>query len=79
MSRFDYVKYDEEAEKIQLALKGFTMQLEEAVGVLIKCPRSKALVATKLEEAYMWMGKGVRNDLIERTGTVALQEERTNS
>jgi hypothetical protein len=31
---------------------------------------------TQLEIAYMWCGKGIRDDQIERNGTAPLQEER---
>jgi hypothetical protein len=33
-------------------------------------------VFTKLEEAYMWIGKAVRDDQIERNGSAELLEER---
>ena len=78
MSRFDYVKYDEKSVAIQDLLKQQIQILEKCVDDNIQDPRSKALVMTKLEEAYMWMGKGVRNDQINRNGSAPLQEERKN-
>lgn len=78
MSRFDYVLYDETATKDQANFKGELRSLEGHVNVAIKCPRSKALILTKLEEAYMWIGKGIRNDQIERNGSAKLQESRGN-
>lgn len=77
--RFDYVRYDERAINDQNVLKFNAENLEILVDHLIKCPRSKALAMTKLEEAYMWIGKGIRNDQIERNGNAESQEERTNS
>lgn len=77
--RFDYVRYDERAINDQNVLKFNVENLENLVGHLIKCPRSKALVMSKLEEAYMWIGKGIRNDQIERNRSAESQEERTNS
>jgi hypothetical protein len=79
MSRFDYVKYDEEAMDDQSFFKTEFTQLEECVEDLIVCPRSKALILTKLEEAYMWIDKGIRNDQISRNGKSELLEERSNS
>lgn len=77
-NRFDYVKYDDKAQADQSLLKDAIASIEQTVNDVIKCPRSKALVMTKLEEAYMWIGKGIRNDQIERNGSAELQEERNN-
>ena len=76
MSRFDYVKYDDEAQEDQMAMKVLTEGLEEAINSVIKSPRAKALALTKLEEVYMWIGKGIRDDQIVRNGTAPLQESR---
>lgn len=78
MSRFDYVKYDDQAIKDQAAFKQEFETLSVAVEVSLKSPRAKALVQTKLEEAYMWIGKAIRDDQIVRNGSAPLQEERTN-
>lgn len=79
MSRFDYVKYDEKAIASQEKFKEAAVMLETGIELEIQCPRSKALALTKLEEAYCWIGKGIRNDQIKRNGTAELQEERSNS
>lgn len=79
MSRFDYVKYDAQAELAQTELKSAIANVESYVEKHVKSPRAKALVLTKLEEAYMWMGKGVRDDQITRNGSAPLQESRVNS
>lgn len=76
MSRFDYVKYDEVAAIDQANFKAEFEQLTTAVEFGLKSPRAKALVLTKLEEAYMWVGKAIRDDQIERNGSAPLQEER---
>lgn len=70
MNRFDYVKYDEEAITDQGVAQGAVNQLEYIIDSRISCPRSKALALTKLEECYMWIGKGIRNDLIKRNEAV---------
>lgn len=79
MSRFDYVKYDSEAIHQQACFKARCETIEAEINDFVKCPRSKALALTKLEEVYMWIGKGIRNDQVERNESTSLQEERTNS
>lgn len=79
MNRFDYVKYDLKASQEQAVLKGAFTALENLVETTIQSPRAKALVMTKLEEAYMWVGKGIRDDQFKRTGAAPLEEERTAS
>ena len=76
MSRFDYVKYDEEATKKQAAFKAAFEALEEQTN-LLENGRAKALVLTKLEEAYMWIGKAVRDEQVVKRGA-ELQESRSN-
>lgn len=78
MNRFDYVKYDEKATADHVRFKEMFERLELAVGVVLDAPRARALVFTKLEEAYMWIGKAIRDDQINRNGKADLQEERGN-
>ena len=78
MSRFDYVAYDEQAQAQQLEAKEQVIVLESLIEDL-KSPRARALALTKLEECYMWIGKAIRDDQIERNGSAELQEDRTNS
>jgi hypothetical protein len=75
MSRFDYVKYDEKSNARQTTLKNTVSVLEAEINCLVHCPRSKALALTKLEEVYMWIGKGIRNDQIERNKVEMVQTE----
>lgn len=77
--RFDYVKYDETAIKHQENFKTLAQHMEANIEDLIKSPRAKAVALTKLEEVYMWIGKGIRDDQIKRNGSAELQEERINS
>lgn len=79
MGRFDYVKYDGHAEQVQKEFKFDIESLELSVNEKLVSPRAKALVLTKLEEVYMWIGKAIRDDQIKRSGSAPLQEERTNS
>ncbi len=79
MSRFDYVKYDEEAVALQGKFKDMFERLDKAVETGLSRGRASALAVTKLEEAYAWIGKAIRDDQIERSGAAQLQEERVNS
>ncbi len=78
IKRFDYVKYDEKAQSLQDSCKGHCMVLELFLNNLPDS-REKSLAITKIEEAYMWMGKAIRDDQINRNGSAPLQEERSNS
>ena len=78
ISRFDYVAYDQEAQSTQNLFKAQVQDFEHLVNIHIDDPRSKALAMTHLEEVYMWIGKGIRNDQINRNGSAELQEERKN-
>ena len=75
MSRFDYVKYDEQAISDQEVAKHRVISIEALIDQL-ESPRAKALAHTKLEECYMWIGKAIRDDQIARNGSAPLQEER---
>lgn len=77
--RFDYVKYDERSVLKSGMIKDAFEKLERLVEENILSPREKALILTKLEEAYAWVGKGIRNDQIARNGNAQLLEERGNS
>ena len=85
MSRFDYVQYDDKAQALQSVFKAKMSDLEALVDMISRTSehpkasgRASALAITKLEEAYMWIGKAIRDDLIARTGSAPLQEERKN-
>ena len=72
---FDYVAYDSAAQKQQEEFKARFMAMESAVAGLAP-GRATSLVRTKLEEAYMWIGKSIRDDQIKRNGSAPLQEGR---
>jgi hypothetical protein len=63
--RFDYIKYDEHAQLEQAKLKTLFLALEEKVEEL-QAGRPKALALTAIEEAYMWVGKAIRDEQINR-------------
>lgn len=63
--RFSYVKYDEQSVRAQETIKSHFEILEALVDAL-PASREKSLCMTKLEEAYMWTGKAIRDAQIER-------------
>ena len=82
VSRFDYVKYDEQAIADQAAFKEDVTFLENrinAIGNSGSSARSRSLALTKLEECYMWIGKAIRDEQVLRSENTELQEERVNS
>lgn len=79
MSRFDYVKYDKESITAQASIKKEFENVASGVDLTLSAGRAKSLVLTKLEEAYMWCGKAIRDEQIQRNGSAPAQEERSNS
>lgn len=78
IGRFDYVKYDDEAVILQAEFKQKFEELEQMA--ITKLPgRAGSLVLTRLEEAYMWVGKGVRDWQLARSNATELQEKRCDS
>ncbi len=78
MGRFDYVKYDEQATKTQQEFKEVFEALENDVNERLEDGRAKALVLTKLEEAYMWIGKSIRDTQVAKRAAEE-QPERCDS
>lgn len=79
MSRFDYVKYDEESQNAQGLFKTECEIFESFINDHLPEGRSKDLALTALEECYMWVGKGIRDAQIARNPQTELQEERVDS
>ena len=75
MSRFDYVKYDDQAVQQQSFYKEKFVELGNCIESL-SFGRAKSLALTALEETYMWVGKALRDEQILRDGDAELMEER---
>ena len=73
------MKYDEKATEDQKQFKAMFEEMETAVTRNMKPGRASSLVLTKLEEAYMWVGKGIRDEQIARNGSAPAQEQRSDS
>lgn len=71
MSRFDYVRYDEVAQVAQAGFKAQATAFEAQIHGCIKSVRAKENALRCLEETYMWIGKGLRDDQERRQGNVA--------
>ena len=70
MSRFDFVMFDVKAAKDSAELKSRFQSLEARLDELIPVNgRSKCLAMTKLEEAFMWIGKALRDEVLSREGS----------
>jgi hypothetical protein len=74
--RFDYVAYDAVAQHQQSIFKTKFEHLVKDADELLNDPRYKALVLTKLEEAYAFVGKAIREDQWMRTHSTPLHEQR---
>lgn len=78
MSRFHYVKYDEESIRHQNHAEKLCDDLRAHLETNLRPGRANSLAMTKLEECYMWIGKQIRDDQIARNGSAPRQEERKN-
>lgn len=74
--RFDYVRYDDKAAQDQAAFKAHFQAIEYQVNQRLGQSRPASLVMTKLEEAYMWVGKAIRDAQVARQGDSADQPHR---
>lgn len=75
MSRLDYVKYDERAQVMQAAFKAEFETVLARVEQIKDC-RAKSLALTKIEEAYMWVGKAIRDDQVQRENAECLKADK---
>ena len=76
MSRFAYVKYDDDIAEVQAMFKGAFEKVEERIELELPNGRGKSLALTKLEECYMWIGKALRDKQIDRGGNKEELKER---
>lgn len=73
---FSYVKYDDESVQKQETFKKMFEAIEDYANLTLKDSRPKSLLKTALEEAYMWTGKAIRDEQIERSSNPAHTPER---
>lgn len=77
MSRFNYIRYDGQSLAIQQHAKIQASFLEDTINELAPS-RATNLALDHLEECYMWIGKAIRDDQVNRNVNLVLQEERNN-
>jgi len=78
MSQYDYIQYDETSTARQKLFKTIFENLSRSIDEL-GMMRSTAHAQAKLEEAYMWIGKAIRDEQIKRAREYHLQEDRNNA
>lgn len=63
--RFDHCQYDPKSLELSATIK---TKFEEAESIChqLEEGRAKSLVMTKLEEAFMWAGKAIRDAQIKK-------------
>lgn len=76
--RFSYVRYDDKSMELQHTFRSLFETIERIANENLSNSRPKSLLMTSLEEAYMWSGKAIRDEQIERTGKVDEQPERND-
>jgi trehalose/maltose hydrolase-like predicted phosphorylase len=74
--RFDYVKYDTTAQAQQARLRSLFESIDIEIDAHFADGRAKSLALSHLEEAYMWVGKAIRDDQVTRGGDSADRPER---
>lgn len=75
--RFSYIKFNETSTIICESAKAHVEELEQIVA-LLGDNRETALAMTKLEEAFMWIGKAIRNRQVQTFGESSHIPERTD-
>ena len=75
---FSYVAYDEHSTKAQEEFKAKFQELELLGNNLLMPGRAASLFKTKLEEAYMWTGKAIRDQQIAKLNSQH-EPSRTNA
>lgn len=66
MSIFDPIQYDFHSKQLQQDFRQSFQQIAAQVRMNLPDSRAASLALTKLEEAYMWIGKSIRDHQIER-------------
>lgn len=75
LSNFDSITLDALAEEKLYRAKNLLLDLAAQLDRSLPQSRERALVYTKLEEAFDWIKKAVRNDQIQRVNRL-IEEQR---
>jgi len=77
--RFSYVKYDDKSVALQEEAKDLCEKLEAFIALKLGHGRPQSLAMTDLEKTYMWIGKAIRDNQINRNSQVDHIPERSSS
>lgn len=64
--RFDYIRYDDFSKNLQEDFKKKFEAIEMNAMMQLSDSRARSLMLSRLEEAYMWIGKAIRDMQIAR-------------
>lgn len=76
-TRFSYIRYDESSTKQSEEAKDLCEQMESFINSL-GAGRPQSLALTSLEETFMWIGKAIRDNQLQRDSQTEHIAERTN-
>lgn len=65
MSRFDYIRFGVEASELRELLKTQFEAIDKTLE-RIADGRAKSLALTKLDEAYMWANRAIRDEQVSK-------------
>ncbi len=65
MARFDSVQFDDIRKRELQVIKEAFERIDHLVDTHLKSSREKAIAYTKLEEAFMWINKALKQDQLE--------------
>ncbi len=77
-TRFDYVQYSEASQAYQAGIKAQFIEVELSILALGQ-GRASSIALTKIEEAYAWCGKAIRDAQIQAGIPSDLSEGRSSS
>ena len=75
---FSYTKYDKLSTTKSETFKMLHETIVSTLKASLPPSREQSLAITKLEESFMWTGKAIRNEQIDRTKEHKHVPERTN-
>ena len=75
--RFTYVKYDDKSVELQETFKHFFEDIEEFAVANLPDSKARSFILARLEEAYMWTGKAIRDEQIARASKAEHVPERS--
>jgi hypothetical protein len=66
IGRFDYVEFDDIAAVKQLRMRMTFEELVQSIERSLPDGRARALAITKIEEAFGWLSRAIRDEQLDR-------------